>query len=82
MDAGTVREVSFRNVPSFAYLREARVGVAYGGAFYAIVDAQSLGLGLGPDEVNRLVDFGRRIKRAVMSEFPIVHPFESGSIFR
>ena len=53
-----VVETSFRNVPSFLYLREQQVSVesigrvrfdiAYGGAFYAIVNAEELGLKLFP----------------------------------
>jgi proline racemase len=87
VEDGKVQEVSFRNVPSFVYLRDQRVlvpelglvrfDVAYGGAFYALVSAESLKLQVVPDEVNRLIDYGRRIKQAVMESFAIEHPFES-----
>jgi trans-L-3-hydroxyproline dehydratase len=83
---GQVVEASFRNVPSFLYLRDEQVDVrdlgrvrfdvAYGGAFYAFVNANDLGLLLTSEHFNRLVDYGRRIKHAVMSQFPITHPFE------
>jgi trans-L-3-hydroxyproline dehydratase len=83
---GKVREVSFLNVPSFLYLRDAQVevpgigrvpfDVAYGGAFYAFVEAEPLGLILTPDHYYQLIDYGRRIKQAVMVDFPIKHPFE------
>ena len=83
---GQVVEASFRNVPSFLYLRDEQVDVrdlghvrfdvAYGGAFYAFVKANDLGLLLTSEHFNRLVDYGRRIKHAVMSQFPITHPFE------
>ena len=86
MENGKAREVSFRNVPSFLYLRDEQVevsgigrvrfDVAYGGAFYAFVEAQPLGLSLTSDHYHRLIDFGRRIKHAVMSNFSIKHPFE------
>jgi len=86
LDNGRARDVSFRNVPSFAYAMEqsvevpeigpVRFDVAYGGAFYALVDAQPLGLALVPAEFSRLVDYGRRIKQAVMSSLDITHPFE------
>ena len=88
---GEVREASFRNVPSFLYLRNQEVevagigkvsfDVAYGGAFYAFVDSKQVGVELRPDHFNRLVDFGRRIKLAVMDNFPITHPFESDLSF-
>lgn len=83
---GNVVGVSFRNVPSFVYLRDqhvdvpglgsVRFDVAYGGAFYAIVEAEPLGLELTAREYNRLIECGRRIKTAVMAQFPIEHPFE------
>ena len=88
---GRVIETSFRNVPSFLYLREQHVDVpeigrvqfdvGYGGAFYAIIKAEEVGLTLDPGNFNRLIDYGRRIKREVMSRFPITHPFESDLSF-
>ena len=86
-----VREASFRNVPSFLYLRDERVqapgvgsvpfDVAYGGAFYAFVEAEHVGLTLTPEHFNRIIDYGRRIKQAVMNQFPITHPFEDDLSF-
>ncbi|HKR22517.1 MAG TPA: proline racemase family protein [Pyrinomonadaceae bacterium] len=83
---GRVVETSFRNVPSFVHLRDQQVhvdgigsvrfDVAYGGAFYAIVSADEVGLELVPRNLNRLIDYGRRIKDAVASQFSIVHPAE------
>lgn len=83
---GKAREVSFRNVPSFVYLTEREVtvpeigrirfDVGYGGAFYALVEAGPLGLELVPENFSRLIDHGRRIKRAVMDAFTIEHPLE------
>jgi proline racemase len=86
-----VQEVSFRNVPSFLYLRDQQVDVAgigrvsfdiaYGGAFYAFVEAGPLGLGLTPKHYNQLIDHGRRIKQSVMTYLPIKHPFEEDLSF-
>ena len=83
---GRVAETSFHNVPSFLYLRDQQVevegigrvrfDVAYGGAFYAFVSAEDVGLELVPESANRLIDYGRRIKHGVMSRFPITHPIE------
>ncbi len=88
---GQVAETSFRNVPSFVYLRDQRVDapgigsvsfdVAYGGAFYAFVSAQELGLQLEQDHANQLIAYGRLIKHAVMSQFPITHPLEDDLSF-
>lgn len=83
---GLAREIRFLNVPSFVYLAQQRVEVpglglvhfdiAYGGAFYALVEAAPLGLRLLPEEQARLIEAGRRIKQAVMAAVPIRHPFE------
>jgi trans-L-3-hydroxyproline dehydratase len=91
VENGRVRDVSFRNVPSFLYLRDERVEVpglgpvkfdiAYGGAFYAFVEAQWLGLSLTSDHYHQLIDWGRRIKHSVMAQFPIKHPFEDDLSF-
>ena len=88
---GRVTEASFRNVPSFLYLRDQKVDVegiglvefdvAYGGAFYAFVNAQALQLQLTPEHFDRIIDYGRRIKHAVMNNFPITHPFEDDLSF-
>lgn len=91
VEDGHVTATSFRNVPSFLYLRDQHVDVegigrvqfdiAYGGAFYAFVRAEDAGLKLLPNDVIRLIDYGRRIKHAVMSRFPIRHPFEDDLSF-
>ena len=88
---GRVVETSFRNVASFLYLREqhvdvdgignVRFDVAYGGAFYAFVSAEEVGLELVPENSYRLIDYGRRIKHAVMAKFSIVHPVEADLSF-
>jgi trans-L-3-hydroxyproline dehydratase len=88
---GQVVETSFRSVPSFVYLRNQRVevpgiglvsfDVAYGGAFYAFVSAEEVGLRLEPDQAHQLIECGRSIKHAVMSQFPITHPFENDLSF-
>ncbi|HKG61340.1 MAG TPA: proline racemase family protein [Pyrinomonadaceae bacterium] len=91
VSGGKVIEASFRNVPSFLYLRDQQVevegigsvafNVSYGGAFYAFVNAHDVGLQLTPEHVDRIIDYGRRIKRAVMNQFPIKHPFENDLSF-
>jgi len=55
--------------------------IAYGGAFYAFVDSQSVNLGLRESNFHQLIDYGRRIKHAVMDNFPIKHPFEEDLSF-
>ena len=81
---GRVRSVTLRNVPSFVASRGGQVEVeglspvtydlAYGGAFYAYVDAEPLGLSLVPESASELVRAGRAIKRAVMAVETPHHP--------
>lgn len=83
---GRVQRVSFVNVPSFASRADETVAVeglgtvrydlAYGGAFYAYVDAADFGLRLVPEETERLIDLGRRIKTAVQTSRPPTHPHD------
>ncbi|CAM2065174.1 Proline racemase family protein [Sulfidibacter corallicola] len=83
---GNVDSVSFQNVPSFVVALDCRVKVpgwgevtydlAFGGAFYAYVDAASLGLSLSSVESAALIQAGRAVKKAVTEAGPIQHPFE------
>ncbi|MGM9516072.1 proline racemase family protein [Roseateles sp. DB2] len=72
-----VGRVRFWNVPSFVLadrqsllvegLGRVHYALAYGGAFYAYVDAASLGLSLATENHARLIEAGRQIKRAIVS---------------
>jgi trans-L-3-hydroxyproline dehydratase len=83
-DGARVREVAFENVPSFATaldrsvvvdgLGEVRYDLAFGGAFYAFVDADALGIPLDASGFQRCIDAGTRIKRAVMAAGEVRHP--------
>ena len=85
IELGRVRAVTMRNVPSFVLdrrtvavdgLGDVAVTVAYGGAFYALVDGPAAGLGEQPGALGRLVDAAAAIKAAVLRAGPIVHPLE------
>jgi trans-L-3-hydroxyproline dehydratase len=81
---GKVERVSFLNVPSFLLAKGATVAVegigtvsydlAFGGAFYAYVDAGSVGVELTPENQRQAIDAGMRIKRAVIASYTIKHP--------
>lgn len=83
---GHPSSVAFRNVPSFVLALDETIEVAgvgtitydlaFGGAFYAYVRADQVGLQCLPEEVPDLVRSGMAIKRAVMQSRPITHPFE------
>lgn len=97
VEDGRVAHVSFLNVPSFVLELDASVEVAgigpidydlaFGGAFYAYVDADALGLALEPSNVGRLIDVGSAIKRTIAANRVIRHPdnpdlgFLYGTIF-
>jgi proline racemase len=86
VERGRVRGVRFLNVPSYVLALDQTVDVAgfgrvrfdlaFGGAFYAYVAAEPLGLHCVPDEYRRLIEAGMAIKRAVASSRAIHHPFE------
>lgn len=83
---GVVDSVRFQNVPSFVTALDQSVDVpgigsihydlAFGGAFYAYVQALPLGLHCTLDELPRLIELGSSIKHAVSRSRPIEHPFE------
>ena len=84
---GVVGKVRFRNVSSFVVELDARVGVpgigevrydlAFGGGFYAYVDAAAVGLTCTPADSSRLIEMGRVIKKAVKASTEIRHPLEA-----
>jgi proline racemase len=80
-----VERVAFLNVPSFvmhggievvAGTRRVRADIAFGGAFYAIVDAESVGVPLDAAHVPELRRFGIEIKHALERTLSIAHPLE------
>jgi trans-L-3-hydroxyproline dehydratase len=81
-----VRSVAFLNVPSFVLaldrvvdvpvLGPVRLDVAFGGAFYAYVQAADLGLTCTPPDLPALVAAAARIKAAVTKTMAITHPVE------
>ncbi|HEX4311189.1 MAG TPA: proline racemase family protein [Acidobacteriaceae bacterium] len=81
---GQVLSVTFTNVPCFpVYLDRAIevpglgtviVDVAWGGMFYVIADAGSLGLDIVPSQARDLVRVGEMIKAAAREQLPVVHP--------
>ena len=85
--AGRVERVAFQNVPSFVLHgglvvqlpnRQVRVDVAFGGAFYAIVDSESVGLPIDAAHLAELRRVGMIIKHAIEAQQTIVHPLEPG----
>jgi trans-L-3-hydroxyproline dehydratase len=88
---GRVKSVHFHNVPSFVLvldetvevpgLGKLRYDLAFGGAFYAYVQAEDVGLTCTPKDFRALIRKGMAIKEAVMATRPITHPFEEDLSF-
>ncbi|MDX5595375.1 4-hydroxyproline epimerase [Pseudovibrio sp. SPO723] len=84
MEAGYVESVRLTNVPSFLAaeglrvhvpgLGEVHVDVAYGGNFYAIVEAQEAFPGLEHVSPSNLLDWSPRLRAALNEAYEMVHP--------
>jgi trans-L-3-hydroxyproline dehydratase len=88
---GRVQSVYFHNVPSFVLIMNETVDVqglgkvsydiAFGGAFYAFVQAEEVGVRCSPEDFRALIEKGMAIKRSIMASRPIPHPFEADLSF-
>ena len=84
-DGERVTGVSFVNVPSFVHADGVEVEtsygnlavqVVYGGAFYALAEAASVGLVVERANTKDLIDFGMQVKRSVEARHDVRHPLE------
>ncbi|HJU42418.1 MAG TPA: proline racemase family protein [Vicinamibacterales bacterium] len=82
-----VESVAFRNVASFVFEpslmvpvggRKIPVDVAFGGAFYAIVDAEAAGVPIDAAHLPELRRLGMTIAREVEKLRRVVHPSDAG----
>ena len=81
---GRARSVTLRNVPSFLLacdrlvtvdgLGEVGYDMAYGGNFYALLPADSVGVEIGPESADALVSHGLAIMAAINRDDAPVHP--------
>ncbi|MGE5701046.1 MAG: 4-hydroxyproline epimerase [Clostridia bacterium] len=83
VDNGKATKVTFQNIPSFLYdsievevdgLGKVACDIAYGGNFYAIIDARKLGLELIPGNASKIVEEAVRIRKAINATTEVVHP--------
>ncbi len=85
---GRCRSVEFENVPSFVDRLDAQIEVAglgtvtadiaYGGMFYAIVDATKLGFQVDASEARELAVAGEQIRLAAREQLEVIHPENPG----
>lgn len=83
LENGKAKEVSFCNIPAFL-LKSVSVDVegigrvdadiAYGGNFYAIIDAESVGLDLIPENASNIIEKAINIRNTINEKTEIVHP--------
>ncbi len=81
---GKCESVEFQNVPCFVSQLDADIDVAgvgkitldvaYGGMFFAIVDAEKLGFSVLPEEARELAALGEKIRIAAREQLEAVHP--------
>ena len=85
LDGAAVKSVRFRNVPSFVLHpavpvmvgnRAVHADVAFGGAFYAIVDSEAVGIPILPERLPDLRKAGMEIKHAIEKAIKVEHPLE------
>lgn len=81
-----VKSVSFTNVPSFVYQANVpieleqmsfSVDIAFGGAFYAIVDASQIGMQVNKEFIPQFQEIANQIKEYIHAQHQVVHPLES-----
>jgi proline racemase len=87
VENGRVKKVKIRNVPSFLYNKDAVINVAglgkltldiaYGGNFYGILPAESVGLSLEMKHAQKLIDTGMKIMKAIEQQVPLRHPLNA-----
>jgi proline racemase len=84
VENGRVIDVTIQNVPAFVIVQDlivhvadmgaVPVDIAYGGNFYAMVQAEPLGLDLAPSCYRQIIDAGTRIRDAINDQVEVVHP--------
>ncbi|MFT4183171.1 MAG: proline racemase family protein [Rhizobium sp.] len=83
-EGGCCVDVSLDNVPSFAELLDheidtpiwgrIKVDVAFGGVYYALVDAYQIGLKIEPGNARMLAEAGIELKRLLAEQVEVAHP--------
>ncbi len=84
VEDGVVKDATIQNVPAFVIRKDLTVDVprlgkvtldiAFGGNFYAIVQAEPLGMQLTPECYRQVIDYGSLIREAIYEQVEIQHP--------
>ena len=81
---GRVKSVAFRNVPSFLFKEDViipldgfgdiRCAIAYGGAFYIMVEEEKIGVRVCPEQTDIIVQRAMALKNWTNANMNIAHP--------
>lgn len=83
---GLVEDVTFTNVASYVHARDVAVAtsrgtvtvdIAFGGAMFAVLPADEVGLRVRPDDVTALIAIGREIRNALNAAGAAEHPTDA-----
>ena len=84
VEKGKAAEVSIVNVPSFVYLKDqilevegvgaVSCDISFGGSFFALVDADKLGLSLAKENAKEISEVGMKILKAANQTLRVSHP--------
>ncbi len=84
VENGKAKEVSFVNVPAFVYKRDIEVvlpgtgvvklDIAFGGSFFAIIEASELGVDLLPANMPQIMEKALLLRQIINDTIPIQHP--------
>lgn len=82
---GKAVEVSIFNVPAFLYKENIEiditgygkfnVDIAFGGSFFALIDAEKLGIEINPKNIDTITDLGMKIIKTINNKIEIKHPY-------
>lgn len=83
VEDGKAKEVSFCNIPAFLLKSESvevegigpiSCDIAYGGNFYAIIDASSVGLELMPSNSAKIIEVAVKVRDEINRKTEVIHP--------
>lgn len=81
---GRVKSATLRNVPSFLFVEDVKVklphigevavNIAFGGNFFAIIDASELQLRVDIENLDKLIAAGLQVRKAINTKTKVRHP--------
>lgn len=84
VENGKAMEVSIRNVPAFLYRENLELeldgygtvpfDISFGGSFFALVSSEKIGLEIRQENLERLTDFGMRLREKINRTVYVRHP--------